>query len=89
MAQAYARLPNIGEWDAVAGKDRMSLEILFTGAEIPNGYDFVFGEVLLDPGDPVSQIRPKVTAAILLEASTRGYVVAKQDMAIPALQQGV
>ena len=76
-------------FDSGSGKDVATFEIGFTGAEIPSGYDVAYGEVALDPGDPVSQIRPKVTAVILLEAGARGYVVAKQDMAIPTLQQGV
>lgn len=89
MAQAYSKNFSQVEYDASLGKDRATFEIVFTGPEIPSGYDVAYGEVLLDPGDPVSQMRSKVTQVILLEASVRGYVVAKQDMAIPVLQQGV
>ena len=89
MAQVYVKWSPIGEYDATVGKDRLSFEILFTGPEIAGGYDVAYGEVLVDPGDPVSQLRARITSVVLLEASARGYVVAKQDMAIPVLQQGI
>ena len=89
MAQAYVLLSTPILWDASVSKDRVSAEITFTGPEIPGGYDVAYGEILFDAGDPVSQLRPKLTAVVQLEASARGFVVAKQDMFLPAVQQGV
>ena len=89
MARAYVKWYDQVEYAPVEQKDKATFQVTFTGAEVPFNSDIAYGEVMLDPGDPVSQIRSKVTAVILLEAAARGYVVAKQDMAIPGLQQGV
>ena len=88
MARAYIKLDH-AEFDGGLGKDKLTMIIEFVGAEIPFGSDIAYGEILFDPGDPVSQLRPKVTQVVLLEAAARGYVVAKQDMFIPVVQQGV
>lgn len=89
MARAYVKWFYAAQYDSVAAKDKIQLEIHFTGAEIPTGNDVAYGELEFDPGDPVSQLRPRVTAIVLFEAGARGYIVAKQDMCIPAVQQGV
>ena len=89
MTRAYVKWFNQVEYDPVEQKDRLSFEVTFTGAEVAGNYDIAYGELLFDVGDPVAQMRSKVTNTILLEAAARGYVVAKQDMCIPSVQQGV
>ena len=88
MARAYVQRDH-AEYDGALGKDKATIIIEFVGAEIPFGTDTAYGEVLFDPGDPVSQFRPKATEVVLLEAAARGYVVTKQDMFLPAVQQGI
>ena len=89
MAQAYAKWFDHVEYEPLTAKDRLDFEIHFSGPDVPGGYLIAVAQIELNPGDPTSQIRPKMTAAIQFEASARGLVVAKQDMAIPVPQQGV
>ena len=89
MARAYVDWFSQAEYDPSSGKDKITLSMTFTGAEVPSGYEIAFGEVLFDAGDPASQLRSKITAIVQVEASARGYIVTKQDMCIPAVQQGI
>ena len=89
MARAFVKFFEQIEYAPVEAKDKAVFQVVFVGAEVPFNSETAYGEVFLDPGDPVSQIRGKITEIVLLEAAARGFVVAKQDMAIPTLQQGV
>ena len=89
MARAFASWFYQAEYDAMQQKDKLTIQVVFTGADVPNGYDVAYGEIFLSPSTPAAQIVQKITDLILAEAQPRGYVIVKQDMAIPMLQQGV
>lgn len=89
MARAFVKWYSQAEYDASSGKDKITIELNFTGADVPSGYDVAYGEILLDPGDPAALVRQALTEVVLFEALARGYVVIKQDMRLPSIQQGV
>ena len=88
-ARAYVKWFNQAGYDSMSEKDLISFEITFCDANIAGGYEVAYGEVQFTPGDPASQLRGAITTVIQAEAGARGFSVAKQDMCIPAVQQGV
>ena len=89
MARAFIKWFNQADFDSGSSKDRVSVEVVFTGSDVPAGYDVAYGEILIDAGDPASLIRQALTQVVLDEALARGYTVTKQDMRLPSIQQGV
>ena len=89
MARAFASWFYQAEYDAMQQKDKLTIQVVFTGSDVPSGYDVAYGEIFLSPNIPAAQIVQKITDLILAEALPRGYAVVKQDMAIPVLQQGI
>lgn len=72
-----------------AGTDiTMTFELIFAGADVPNGSDLSVVAVTFAASDSLAQMKNKLSAAVAAEATRCGYSVATSAMILPSYTRG-
>ena len=87
MASCFA-LPNFEVEITDTGATRLTLTVIFSGVDVPNGKDLSTAVVDIASADAPTTIRQKLTDALIAEAQRIGYSLAPTAIILPAFQKG-
>lgn len=87
MAKAFARLDDILGY--VDGTYALNLIIIFCGTGVPGERDISTTSATVNGSDTASQIRTKISDAIVAEANRLGYTVTAGEISLPYFEKGV